>query len=94
MMPQTVPNSPTKDVHDLLNALLNPLETDSRRAFLAAFPFPHGGHEQRRKSGMAFRTKRQIEVFKRLARPEGLLEAVIGGLGSTVRHDLFENDRP
>src|SRR5262249_53859568 len=79
--------------HHLLDAHLQAGER-TRLDFEAALPLAHGGDEQRRHGMARPRRERAIEFFERLARPEGLFEAVHGGAGARVEHRLVDRDRP
>ena len=65
------------------------------RAVLAALPFPHRRHEDRRHAAYCCaRPERQIEVLERLARPEHALEPVGGAHQPADDHDLLDDDCP
>src|SRR6266849_3063218 len=81
------------DVHHLLDAHLQARER-TRRPLEAAFPLPHGGHEQRRHGVIRPRRHHAIEFFQRLTRPEGLLESVHCLAGARIKDDLVDRNRP
>ena len=63
-------------------------------ALEAAFPLPHGRHEQGRHRVGRLGGQRAIELLQRLTRPESLLESVHGTLGAGEQHELVDRDGP
>ena len=84
------------DLHidDFFNALLHALEAAPPRRILAPLPLAHCRPENRRKAQVGTRSPGAIETPQRLARPEALLEPVIGRVHPAHREILLDDDRP
>src|SRR5229473_1042733 len=80
MMPQTVPNRPTKGPAEPTVASTRSRRSSrsTSRAMERALPFAHGGDETGRHRLRRFCRKRAVKFLDRLAGPERLLKAVHG----------------